>query len=121
MNQMFNNIFNNVQVVNGVKINVPKGATISIKNGEVYINGTKYEGEGLKGKEAVNIIVEGEVNSVDCLGSVTVNGQVCGSIDCGGSVTISGDMEGDIDCGGSVLVKGKHSGRIDAGGSVMMG
>lgn len=107
--------------VNGVKINVPKGANVRIENGEVYINGKKYEGEDLKGKEVVNLIVVGEVNKVECLGSVTVNGKVGGAIDCGGSVSVSGDAEGHIDCGGSVSIKGKHNGRIVAGGRVITG
>ena len=67
--------------------------------------------------KTINITVEGNVDSVKCNGSVTVNnGDVHKSIDCGGSVDIEGNVEGGIDCGGSVRIGGHHTGDIDAGG-----
>ena len=64
----------------------------------------------------VKVTIEGDVNKIDCGGSVEVHGN-SGSIDCGGSCEVSGDVKGDIDAGGSETC-GNVSGDIDAGGSV---
>lgn len=64
----------------------------------------------------IKVTIEGDVNKIDCGGSVEVHGN-SGSIDCGGSCEVSGDVKGDIDAGGSETC-GNVSGDIDAGGSV---
>lgn len=64
----------------------------------------------------LKVIIEGNVNKIDCDGSVEVHGN-SGNIDCGGSCEVGGDVEGDIAAGGSVTC-GNVSGDIDAGGSV---
>ena len=64
----------------------------------------------------IKVTIEGDVNKIDCGGSVEVHGN-SGSIDCGGSCEVNGDVKGDIDAGGSVTC-GNVSGDIDAGGSV---
>lgn len=105
----------NKTIVNGVEINVPKGANISIIGGQVYVNGKPYQGNELKDCKAVNIIINGDVGDVDCGGSVTCH-DVHGSVDCGGSCTC-GNVDGSVDAGGSVTC-GDVQGDIDAGGSV---
>lgn len=115
-----NKMKNNVNI-NGNNVKVPNGASISIIDGVLYINGEKYVDEKLKDKEIVNITIEGNVRKLECQQSVIVNGNVEGDINCGGSVNISGNVEGDIDCGGSCFVQGAQKGSIDAGGSVRVG
>lgn len=108
----------NQMQINGVMINVPSNASVSVINGQLYVNGKKYDGEELENKQVVHVTIQGDIKDIDCGGSVTVNGSVNGSIECGGSVTVDGRVDGSIDCGGSCTVLGNHQGRIDAGGSV---
>lgn len=105
------NSFNSI-VINGKTINCA-GSNIVISNGQVIADGEVVQsniGDNAK------IIVNGNVDSIKCSGSVEVHGN-SGPIDCGGSCTIKGDVTGDIDAGGSVTC-GNVSGDIDAGGSV---
>lgn len=109
----------NQMQINGVMINVPSNASVSIINGQLYVNGKKYDGEELENKQVVHVTIQGDIEDIDCGGSVTVNGSVNGYIDCGGSVKVDGSVDGPIDCGGSCTILGNHQGRIDAGGSVI--
>lgn len=126
---------NNKCIVNGKKINLPPG-NVNIINNEIFVNGKKFIPEGLNDEQIITVKIEGDVDSVQTEGEVTVKGNVgkikCGcsvevtgnvngNIDCGNSVSIKGDMTGDIDCGNSVNIKGSHNGDIDAGGSVRTG
>lgn len=108
--------------INGCTYNIPSGS-VSIINGQIFVDGKEFDVNDPNIKNSmpktINITVEGNVDSVKCNGSVTVNnGDVHKSIDCGGSVDIEGNVEGGIDCGGSVRIGGHHTGDIDAGGSV---
>ena len=89
------------------------GTNIVINNGKVIVDGKTIQ-ESNSGD--IKVTIEGDVNKIDCGGSVEVHGN-SGSIDCGGSCEVSGDVKGDIDAGGSVTC-GNVSGDIDAGGSV---
>lgn len=120
--------------INGKTIKV-SGNNVSISNGKIIVDGKEINDiDGINSNTIINVIIEGNVGSVqcngsvevtgnvgkniDCGGSVTIGGTLEGSIDCGGSVTVQGDVTGDIDCGGSVRINGSHKGDIDAGGSV---
>ena len=88
------------------------GSIIGINNGEIIIDGKvvqNYSGN-------VKVIIEGDVETVKCEGSVEVRGNA-GIVDCGGSCTVRGNVNGGLDAGGSVKC-GKESGNISAGGSV---
>jgi len=116
--------------INGVEIEVPDGASISIVNGDVRIGG-KTVGSAKDNYLAIDITgnvmdvtvdqgdvsVAGTVRDVNAGGSVVVHGDVAGGIDAGGSVTCE-TVHGDVDCGGSVAC-GKIAGSVDAGGSVI--
>lgn len=86
---------------------IVKGNNVSVVNGKIVVDGKEFHGEDIFKEDYCiqNVTIEGNVKSVDCGGSVIVNGNVEGSIDCGGSVNINGDHKGSIDCGGSVIVK----------------
>lgn len=119
--------------VNGVEFSVPPGASVSIVNGQVLINGV--EAANYPQPATVRVIITGDVNVlrsagavevtgnvgayVKANGSVEVKGSVKGTVDAGGSVTC-GDVGGDVDAGGSVRC-GKVAGSVDAGGSVRHG
>lgn len=109
----------NKVTINGKTVQVPNG-NISIVNNKIFVNGKEFNTDDtdLKNFGIVNVIIEGNVEKVDCNGNVEVKGDVTRSIDCGGSVSITGSVDGDIDCGGSVRIDGEHKGSIDAGGSV---
>lgn len=103
--------------MNRITIN---GKTITYSGTNVVINNEKVIVDGNIVQECnsgdIKVTIEGNVNKIDCGGSVEVHGN-SGSIDCGGSCKVSGDVKGDIDAGGSVTC-GNVSGDIDAGGSV---
>jgi hypothetical protein len=115
-----------VVIVNGNSIEVPDGASISVVNGTVYIDGNQV---GSAVNNQIKIKVEGTLASltvdrgsvecqnvegnVKCGGSATA-ANVGGKVDAGGSVQC-GDVGGDVDAGGSVQC-GKVNGSVDAGG-----
>ena len=91
-----------------------QGNNITMINDKIYVDGKKItSGES----QSITIIVEGNVNHVQCNGTVEVHGDVNGNIDCGGSVSC-GNITGNIDCGGSVICK-EVKGDIDAGDSIV--
>ncbi len=83
--------------INGKTITCP-GSNVVIRNGKVIVDGDTIQ-ECSSGD--IKVVIEGDVNNIDCDGSVTVRGNVDGDIDAGGSVTC-GNVSGDIDAGGSV-------------------
>lgn len=104
--------FMNKTTINGKAITC-SGTNVVIDNGKVIVDGNIIQ-ECNSGD--LKVIIEGNVNKIDCDGSVEVHGN-SGNIDCGGSCEVGGDVEGDINAGGSITC-GNVSGDIDAGGSV---
>lgn len=98
--------------INGKTI-MSSGTCVVINNRQIIVDG-KIIQECNSGD--IKVVIEGDVNKIECAGSVEVHGN-SGSIDCGGSCDVGGDVKGDIDAGGSVIC-GQVSGDIDAGGSV---
>lgn len=98
--------------INGKTITC-SGTNVVINNGMVIVDGKTIQ-ECNSGD--IKVTIEGDVNKIDCGGSVEVHGN-SGNIDCGDNCEVSGDVKGDIDAGGSVTC-GNVSGDIDAGGSV---
>ena len=117
--------------VNGVTYDVPPGASVSVVNGVVTINGqpaTTYP-------QPANLIINitGDVGQIEAAGSVNVSGN-SGNVRADGSVTVKGstsyimaggsiecgDVSGDASAGGSVRC-GKVGGGVRAGGSVRHG
>lgn len=72
----FNRVF-----VNGKEF-ACSGRNISIINGKVIVDGAVIQ-DGLHGD--ITVVVDGDVNLVDCGGDVTINGSCFGKINCGGS------------------------------------
>lgn len=89
------------------------GTNVVINNGKVIVDGNIVQECN---NSDIKVTIEGDVNKIDCSGSVEVHGN-SGNIYCGGSCEVSGDVKGDINAGGSVTC-GNVSGDIDAGGSV---
>ncbi|ALS22117.1 hypothetical protein [Paenibacillus naphthalenovorans] len=102
----------NTIIINGQRFNT-SGNNISVTNNQVIVDGKVVQGN-LSG--IVEVKFEGDLASLKCNGSATVNGNVFGSVNAGGSVDC-GDVGKNIDAGGSVTC-GFVGGNIDAGGSV---
>ena len=104
--------------MNKITIN---GKTIPCTGNRVHINNGKVFVDGQVIQECVgdiNIIIDGDVNGVECNGNVEVHGNAW-DIKCGGSCSVKGNVTGYIDARGSVTC-GDVTGDIDAtGGSVM--
>lgn len=105
------NNFNSV-TINGKKISC-SGSNIVISNGKVIVDGQVVQSE--IGND-IHVVVDGNINKLECTGSVEVHGDV-NFIDCGGSCTVSGNTKGSINAGGSIHC-GAVEGNIAAGGSV---
>lgn len=86
---------------------------VVIRNGKVIMDGNTIQ---KCSSGDIRVVIEGDVNNIDCDVSVTVRGNAR-IVNCGGSCEVSGNVDGDIDAGGSVTC-GNVSGDIDAGGSV---
>jgi hypothetical protein len=104
----------NTIIINGTKIQT-NGKNISVIGNSIYVDNDLVIGD-LKG--TVNVRFEGDLASLKCNGSATINGNIKGNVDVGGSLTCN-DIVGNVDTGGS-LKCGNISGDVDAGGSVSM-
>ena len=100
--------------INGRKIQC-NGSCVAINNGVITVDGKVVENSL---PEAIQIVVEGNVERLSCESSVVVNGN-CRTIDCGGSCSVKGDVTGLVTAGGSVNC-GNVSGDVHAGGSISM-
>ena len=99
-------------VINGKTFDC-SGSNIAIQNDVVIIDGKIIQSN--IGYD-IKVVVYGDVNKLDCAGSVEVHVN-CGSIDCSGSCKVDGNVNGDIDASGSVTC-GNVAGDIDCSGSV---
>ena len=103
-------------IVNGLEIEIPDGASVSIIDGEVSIDGKSVNKEELDAiNKASNIIIEGDVNNITTDKSVKCR-NVKGDITCEGSVHCD-DVKGDVNADGSVQCD-NVGGFVNADGSV---
>lgn len=79
----------------------------------VYAGGKLVDGEA---QGVVEVIVEGDLTSLESSASVTVNGNVQGDVDAGGSINC-GNVGGSVKAGGSANCA-NVAGSVKAGGSV---
>lgn len=112
-------IDNGIISINGKELNTKEGK-VSIRKGSIYVDNKKVDmpNDDLLSNANFHITINGDVNTIDCTGSVNVTGNVSGGICCNGSSTIRGDVKGGVSCGGSVKISKTLEGNINAGGSV---
>lgn len=112
----------NVVNINGRRIEVPNGSSISICGNVLYVDGKRWdEGSAEIADKQVIVKIDGDVGSLHVEnGSADVNGNVHGSVRSGGSVSIGGYVTGDVSARGSLTCK-DVKGNVDAGGSVSCG
>jgi cytoskeletal protein CcmA (bactofilin family) len=113
--------------VNGISIQVPDGANVSISNGNVTVNGD-MAGRVSIGPGNINISNSNNAHfTLNCDNNVTVAGPVSGGVTAKGNVSctnISGgvsgvqvkctNVSGGIEAQGDVQVSGHVSGGIEA-------
>lgn len=107
--------------VNGKRVILPRGCSVSIHNGRVLINGKEaMDFSDQKGVVEVKleIVGGGTVSNIDCDGSVTVHEgvKIDGNVMAGSSVRC-GDIGGSVNAGSSVNC-GSIAGSANAGSSV---
>lgn len=90
-----------------------QGNSISIIDGEVIIDGKRQD--SIEGTDPTRIVVEGDLKSLQCHGSVNCD-DVHGNVVAGGAVNCD-DVFGDVRAGGSVNCD-KVRGGVYADGSV---
>ena len=101
--------------INGVTIEIPDGASVSINNGDVIVNGKKSDFAKINSE--VRVDVHGNVGDLKVdKGSVNC-GNVNQSVNAGGSVNAE-NIGGNVSAGGSVNAD-DIGGNVSAGGSVV--
>lgn len=103
-------------VINGNRIDVPDGANVIIKEGNIIVGGSCLA-ENIDANTTIQW--EGPIGDVICHRSMNISGNVDGNIDAGGSVTCQ-DVTGSVDAGGSINCN-NVGGDADAGGSIHCG
>lgn len=109
--------------VNGVTIEVPEGASVSVSNGKVYINGKEYTENGLDELNVVHLTINatGDVRKVESDVNVVIEGNVFGNVEAGVNATISGNVIGDVEAGVKARIEGNQTGSVKSGVSVNIG
>lgn len=85
--------------INGQTITC-SGSNIIVDNGKIIVDGQTINECTDKN---IKVVIEGNVNSLDCSGTVEVHGNV-DDINCSGSCNITGDVEGDVSLQAALLV-----------------
>lgn len=99
--------------VNGRTIQVPEGSSVSIINGDVFIDGKQHEFDD--DFKVGTLIIEGNCGNIKTDGNLTVRGlggdaHASGNINCG-------DIDGDCRSGGNINC-GNIKGSVRAGGNI---
>lgn len=92
------------------------GGSMEINNGKVIVDGRIID-EYNSGD--IRVIIKGDVNKIECAGSVEVHGNAT-KINCCGSCEVGGDVNGDIIAAGPVTCK-NSTGNVSTGGSIKYG
>lgn len=100
-------------IINGKEIKC-SGSNVTIQNNELIIDGKMISTDII---EESGIRIYGDVNNIECKGSVNCN-NVLGDINAGGSVNCD-DVGGDVECRGSINCD-TIKGNAKAGGSIIM-
>lgn len=86
--------------INGKQINVPRGSSISMINGVLYVDGKLYEDDGSIEKKGLTIIIQGDVGSVSMENSELSCENIKGNVD--GTMINAKNIEGNVRAGSYV-------------------
>jgi hypothetical protein len=105
--------------INGQTYEAPAGASLSVINGVIYVDGKKVEDiDNIP--QPIKIEVDGPIGNVEVHGSLDLEGNVEGDVYATGNVSCS-EVQGDVEAGGNVSVGGNAGLNVDAGGNVSVG
>lgn len=102
-------------IING-KMFVTEGNadSISVNNGQVFVNGRTLNISEFASSPTINIVVEGPVTNVSTQsGNVTVNGNLGSAKTTSGDIDVDGNVKGDVaTVSGDVKVSGSIAGKV---------
>lgn len=87
-------------IINGVVYDTPKGASISVNNGRVIINGKDVTNEHSDAKE-INITIQGDVAKAKVDNNLIINGNVVNA-EAGNNIAVEGNIEGRCSAGNNI-------------------
>ena len=109
----------NSVTINGETFEVPNGASISMTNNKVIING-KEMNLNKKGDYINKIEIQGNVTNVSSAIDISIVGEVNGSVSAGRDVDIEGNISnGDVRASRDIDINGKVNGSVSAGRDVV--
>ena len=119
---MFKNFINNSvimsgrgkTIINGVEYDVPSGASISVTNGRVYINGQEVNKDNNAVKE-INITIIGNVEKAKVGNNLTVEGNIQNAE--AGNNIIADKIMGNASAGNNIKTEEIH-GNAKAGNNI---
>lgn len=92
---------NGKTIINGVEYDLPPNASISTRNGKVYINDEEVTGKHVEKTAEIKIEIYGNVDKADVSNCLTVRGNVY-TANAGTSVSVYGDIQGNVNAGTSI-------------------
>jgi len=105
-------------LINGKQVSVPPGASITMVNNVIFINGVRWEGEENGSfKQSILIRLEGEVVDLHTDNAAEIVGNVTGDVDAGNSCTVYGNVQGNVKAGNSIDCR-NIGGNAKAGNSI---
>jgi hypothetical protein len=104
--------------VNGITVEVPDGANISIIDGTIMVGSTVIQ-EGLKG--IVEVKWEGPAANIDCKANLSVAGNVEGGAQANNNITVGGSVYGNVVAGNNVVCGPVVDGAVKSGNNVECG
>lgn len=102
-------------IINGISYDVPRGASITVNNGKVIINGKDVSNDFADAKE-INITIQGYVESIEANNNILIEGNV-GVAKSGNNLSVSGDILGSASAGNNIKANDIH-GSANAGNNI---
>lgn len=103
--------------INDKLYNVPDGASIQVRDNQVFVAGKPLVDIPRSG--SIYVHVEGSVGSIETSGDVRVAMDVKGSVNAGGTV-VCGNVGANVNAGGNVSCY-RIEGEVAAGGNINVG
>ena len=99
-------------IINGKNFRVPDGASVSILNGKVIVDGAIIEYES--SSKILNIVINGTIEKVETTSAdMTINGNVFSAKTKSGDISVNGDVVGDISAvSGYINISGEVHGNV---------
>lgn len=105
--------------INGSTVEVPDGASISVRDNTLYVNGSRWDGpDNGAFRGSVLVRVEGVLSRLQTDGSAEVRGEVRGDVTCGNNCVVHGPVTGSVDAGNNAVC-GRVAGRASAGNTLV--